>query len=117
MSEQTKKLLSTLGLCARARKLVIGTPMVCERLRSDSERAGTEQRVYAVIEASDTSGNTHARLTSKCTFYGVPHYRLDFSAEELSHAVGKTGATAAVGILDPQLMKAVAEHLPSDENH
>ncbi|MBQ9162581.1 MAG: ribosomal L7Ae/L30e/S12e/Gadd45 family protein [Clostridia bacterium] len=117
MSEQTKKLLSTLGLCARARKLVIGTPMVCERLRSDSERAGTEQRVYAVIEASDTSDNTHAKLTSKCNFYGVPHYRLDIGAVELAHAVGKTGATAAVGILDSQLMRAVAVHLPSDENH
>ena len=28
-----EKLLSTVGLCARARKLVMGTPMVCEALR------------------------------------------------------------------------------------
>jgi len=40
------KLLSTLGLCARARKLVMGTPMVCEALRDK------KTPVIAVLEAS-----------------------------------------------------------------
>lgn len=117
MSEATKKLLSTLGLCARARKLVIGTPMVCERLRSDSERRSSVERVYVVLEASDTSDNTHAKITSKCEFYNVPHYRIDVTAEQLAHAVGKTASTAAVGILDVQLTHAVSTHLQSAENH
>ena len=44
------KLLSTLGLCARARKLVMGTPMVCEALRDK------KNPVIAVLEASDILG-------------------------------------------------------------
>ena len=117
MSEATKRLLSTLGLCARARRLVIGTPMVCERLRSDSERGAAAERVYVVLEAMDTSDNTHAKITSKCKFYNIPHYRIDVTAEQLAHAIGKTAATAAVGILDAQLTQAVRTHLQSTENH
>ena len=66
-----EKLLSTLGLCARARKLVTGTPMICEALRK-----GGKAPVLAVVEAADTSANTHERLLSKCTYYRVPHYRI-----------------------------------------
>ena len=40
-----EKLLSTLGLCARARKLITGTPMVCEALRQ-----GGKAPVLAVLE-------------------------------------------------------------------
>ena len=102
-----EKLLSTLGLCARARKLVMGTPMVCEALR-----AGGKSPVLAVVEASDTSENTHGKLVSKCTYYRVPHYRLTVSTERLARAVGKTGAVAAVGIIDMNLFKALARYLP-----
>jgi hypothetical protein len=92
--------------------------MVCERLRKDSQRAGgTEQKIYAVLEASDTSDNTHSKIVSKCSFYGVGHYRLDIGAELLAHAIGKTGATAAVGITDEQLWRAVSAHLPNSENY
>ena len=62
-----EKLLSTLGLCARARKLVTGTPMVCEALR-----AGGKTPVLAVLEAEDTSAATHEKLVSKCTYYRTP---------------------------------------------
>ena len=51
-----EKLLSTVGLCARARKLLTGTPMVCEAMRS------RKPAVLAVLEASDTSDNTHQKL-------------------------------------------------------
>ena len=104
-----EKLLSTLGLCARARKLVMGTPMVCEAMRD--KRAS----VVAVLEASDTSAGTHKKLTDKCAFYGVPHYRLTASTQQLGHAVGKTGAVAAVGVTDESLYNALAKHLPKGE--
>ena len=104
------KLLSTLGLCARARKLVMGTPMVCEALR-----AGGKTPVLAVLEASDTSENTHGKLVSKCAFYRVPLYRITADTERLARAVGKTGAVAAVGITDEQLFKALGRYLPSQE--
>ena len=76
MGEQREeKLLSTLGLCARARKLVMGTPMICEALRTPP-KGGGKAPVLAVVEASDTSENTHRKLLSKCTYYRVPHYRI-----------------------------------------
>ena len=103
------KLLSTLGLCARARKLVMGTPMVCEAVRSK------KPPVLAVLEASDTSANTHKRLADKCAYYGVPLYRLAADTAQLGRAVGKTGAVAAVGVTDENLYKALADKLPPME--
>ena len=100
------KLLSTLGLCARARKLVMGTPMVCEALRDK------KHPVIAVLEASDTSANTHKKLSDKCGFYNVPLYRLAADTASLGRAVGKTGAVAAVGVTDANLYNALAKHLP-----
>ena len=106
MTTPEEKLLSTLGLCARARKLVMGTPMVCEAVRDP------KAPVVAVLEASDTSDNTHKRLSDKCAFYGVPLYRIAADTSRLGRTVGKTGAVAAVGITDENLYKALAKHLP-----
>ena len=100
-----EKLLSTLGLCRRAGGLVMGTPMVCEAMKD-------KKRVLAVIEASDTSENTHEKLMSKCAFYNVPHYRIEATTQALARTVGKTGAVAAVGITDGNLFKALARYLP-----
>ena len=103
------KLLSTLGLCARARKLVMGTPMVCEALRSG------KPPVLAVLEAADTSAGTHKRLADKCAYYRVPLYRLTADTARLGRAIGKATAVAAVGLTDENLYKAVIPHLPSAE--
>ncbi len=104
----TDRLLSTVGLCARARKLIAGTPMVCEAMRK-----GGKHPVLTVLEASDTSANTHDKLTSKCTYYRVPLYRIPVTTAELGHAIGKSGLVAAVAITDEQLLRAVAVHLPT----
>ena len=99
------KLLSTVGLCARARKLVMGTPMVCETLRSG------KPPILMVLEASDTSENTHKKLSDKCAYYQVPLYRLSADTARLGKAVGKTGAVATVGVTDENLCKALTPHL------
>lgn len=104
------KLLSTVGLCARARRLVMGTPMVCEALRH-----GGKAPVLAVLEASDTSDNTHRKLVSKCSYYRIPLYRIAAPTAGLAKAVGKAGAVAAVGITDPSLLRACARYLPAPE--
>ena len=108
MSAPTRedKLLSTLGLCARARKLVMGTPMVCEALRDK------KNPVIAVLEASDTSGNTHKKLSDKTAFYGVPLYRLTADTARLGRAVGESGGVAAAGVIDERLYQALADKLP-----
>ncbi len=102
-----ERLLSTVGLCARAHKLIMGTPMVCEALRK-----GEKKPILAVLEASDTSNNTHEKLASKCTYYRVPLYRIPASTDELGHAIGKSGLVAAVGITDEQLLRALSRYLP-----
>ena len=102
--KKSEHLLSTIGLCARAGKLVIGTPMVCEALR----KAGA---VVGVLEASDTSDNTHKKLTDKCAFYRKPLYRLEADGAALGHAVGKTGVVAAVAVTDGNLLQAVEKYL------
>ena len=101
-----------IGLCARARKLVVGTPLVCEALRK-----GGRTPVLAVIEAADTSANTHDKLTSKCGFYRTPLYRIEATTEELGHAIGKAGVVAAVGVTDPHLFELVSRYLtPAKED-
>ena len=89
--QDKEHLLSTLGLCARARALVVGTPLLCETLRAGNGR------ILCVLEASDTSANTHKRLTDKCTYYRVPLHRLEADAGTLGRAVGKTGAERLPG--------------------
>ena len=103
--ERDKRLLSTLGLCRRAGGLISGTPMVCEAMR-------VGKGVLAVIEAADTSDNTHEKLISKCDYYHVPHYRIAITTEALGHAIGKSGAVAAVGITHESLFISLRKHLP-----
>lgn len=120
------KLLSTVGLCARARKLIVGTPMVCDALREVPREAPRGARrkegrkngasaLCAVLEAADTSENTHRKLTAKCAYYGVPLYRLSVTTEALARAVGKTGVVASVGITDDSLLRALVRYLPAEE--
>ena len=103
---KAKKCLSTLGLCARAGKLAMGTPQVCEVLRS---RPG---QIVLVLEAADTSENTHKRLTDRCAYYNTELVRLPCAADDLGRAVGKTHPVAAVGVTDAQLVRALRPHLP-----
>ena len=107
-----KKQLSAIGMCMRAGKLLIGPDPICDSMRSFSFKKRGE-RVYVVIEASDTSDNTHKKLTDKCRYYDVPHVRLPIGMGELSEAVGKLRSVAAVGIVDENLYRLV---LAADKN-
>ena len=51
-----KNLLGVIGMCRGAGKAIVGTDMVCEFLRKNSEkkRKNTEEIEVLVIEASDT---------------------------------------------------------------
>lgn len=94
------KLLLTLGLCRRAGKLVIGTPMVCEKMR-------TGHTVCYVFYASDVSDATEKKLRSKCSHYGIPILKIEASREMLGKAVGKCGAVAAVALTDAGFLPAL----------
>ena len=103
-----KKLLGVIGLCRGAGKAIVGVPMICEHLRKQSERYGEVKNVI-VIEASDTSDNTHKRIVDRTTYYHVPAIRLSLDGEALAVAVGKRGGTVgAVGVTDESLAAAIA---------
>lgn len=101
-----QRLLSALGLCARARKLIYGVPMICEAMR----RTG-EGRPLLVLEASDTSDNTHKKITDKCSFYQIKHIRLSTDGETLATALGKTSVLAAVAVCDASMQRLVERAL------
>lgn len=95
-----KRVLGLLGLCARARRLVIGASQVCEALRGTAPG----KTPILVVEADDTSAPTHKRLCDKTTYYHVPRVRLSVHATVLGAAVGKKeAAVAAVGVTEPHL--------------
>ena len=103
------KILSSLGLCAKAGKLIRGVPMICEALR----RSGAS-KVYLVLEACDTSDNTHKKLNDKCNFYNTEKIRLDENGEALASAVGKSGSIGAVAITDVGLSEMVKRHFEAE---
>lgn len=97
------KILSSLGLCAKAGKLIRGVPMVCEAMRKSGAKG-----IFLVLEAGDTSENTHKKLNDKCKFYNIEKIRLDEGGDVLATAVGKGGASiGAVAITDEGLSKMV----------
>ena len=104
-----KKLLGFIGLCRGAGKAVLGTDMVCELLRKISEKRKIEDNDgILVVEASDTSENTHKKISDKCVYYNVKHIRLSATCEELGKAVGKR-AVAAIAINDKSFCRAVLD--------
>ena len=96
-----QRLLSALGLCRKAGKLICGTPLICEALRSDGKKP------YAVIMASDNSENTQKKLRDKCGFYGVELTTPDLDGDQLGRAIGKSGRISAVAITDENLCRLV----------
>ena len=114
-----KNLLLMVGMCRRAGKTVIGTDMVCEFLRKQSEKKSVNGRNNSmdggnidviVLESSDTSPNTHKKISDKCLFYNVKHIRLAAGSEALGKAVGKRAA-ATVAIADESFCRAILTKL------
>ena len=104
MSDQNRALLFSLGLCAKAGKLIYGVPMVCEALKK-------QKSVVAVFSAADNSPNSAKRLSDRCTFYGVSLYTLSVDGDTLSSAVGKSGRLAALAVTDSNLAALVLSKL------
>jgi ribosomal protein L7Ae-like RNA K-turn-binding protein len=101
-----KKLLLSLGLCARAGKLIYGVPMICEAMRK-----GGKKSPLLVFESSDTSENTHKKIADKTAFYGVRTVRLNCDGAALASALGKTSSLAAVAITDEQMCRMAEKHI------
>ncbi len=101
---QTERAQRYLGLAARARALVIGTPLICTAL----SRAVKGKTPLVVLVAEDASANTKKRLTDRTAFYGVACITLPLSCATLAHVIGKKEAlVAAVGVTDENLAAAI----------
>jgi ribosomal protein L7Ae-like RNA K-turn-binding protein len=104
-------LLGALGLCAKARAMLFGVPMICEAL------AG-KKKPYLVVSAADNAENSAKRLRDKCAFYNVRLAICGVSGAELAHAVGKTGHLAAVALTDENLCHLIEKRLSElSEDH
>ncbi len=100
------KLLSSLGLCVRAGRVIFGVPLIC-----DAMRRGGKDAPRLVLEAADTSDNTHKRITDKCAYYGVTCIRLSCDGATLAQALGKRAVLAAVAITDDRMAEMVKQHM------
>lgn len=90
-------MLSLLGLCVKAGKLVSGETAVLNAVRSGEAKL--------VVIASDASENTRKRFTDKCRYYGIE--TMSFATkDELSRAIGKRDR-AVVAVTDEGFAKAL----------
>ena len=98
----------SLGLSSKAGKLIYGVPMIIEAMQKG-------KKVYLVIEAGDTSDNTHKKITDKCSFYGVEKIRIDADGGELASRIGKSSSLAAVAITDESFYKMVSKNISDNQ--
>ncbi len=107
MKEIEAKALAYLGFAVRAGRAVIGVPLICEALKKTPNGRG--KAPFIVLEAADTSANTHKRITDRTAYYKTPAVRLLLDGAALATAVGKRGGTVgAVGVTDRNLAAAIA---------
>ena len=97
------RILSSLGLCSKAGKLIFGVPMIIEAMQKG-------KKIYLVLEAGDTSDNTHKKITDKCSFYGVEKIKLDFDGGTIASFVGKSSSLAAIAITDEGFYKMITKY-------
>jgi len=98
------KVLSTLGICRKAGKTVMGVDSVCKRMRESGD-------VYVVLAAEGISENSKKKLSDKSAFYGVPVFFTDFDMIALGSAVGNNSGSACVGITDKGLADSIGKNL------
>ena len=107
-NDATQRAMRLLGLAARAGRTVVGVPLICTAL----QRGAKDKTPLLVVEAADSSANTHKRITDRTMFYGVRTVRADVDCAALALAVGKRDAlVAAVGVTEPHLAKEIGEAL------
>ena len=103
---QQDRILSMLGLAARAGKIASG--------EFSTEKAVKSGSASLVIVSEEASENTKKMFHDKCSFYQVPIY-LYASKEALGNAIGKQ-FRASLAVLDEGFAKSLEEKLINREN-
>ena len=96
--------LGAIGICAKARKLIMGVPMICEAMKAG-------KRIFLVLEPCDNASNSSKRLHDRCAYYNVPMHTLALDGEALAAAVGKKARLGAVAVTDEHLYRLVLSSL------
>ncbi len=99
------KLLNFLGLCRRAGKLVIGKEVVTEEV--------ARRKVKLVLVSSDISKNTEKKILIACQRNDVKALKLPRKKEQISAAIGKFCAVAAV--MDAGFAKKLIELIQNEK--
>jgi len=60
-----------------------------------------------VLVAYDASANTKKRVFNCCIHYECECREIPVKTEELAHALGNRGMTAAVALTDPHMVKGI----------
>ena len=98
---QQDKILSMLGLAAKAGKIASG--------EFSTEKAVQSHQAFLVIISAAASENTKKMFRNMCSFYQVPMY-LYASKEALGNAIGKQ-LRASLAVLDEGFAKSLEEKL------
>ena len=92
-----------LGIAKKGGRIIIGAPMIIEHIQ---KKKAIDPDEFLVLEANDTSENTHKKLSDKCNYYNIRHIQIDATCCELGASLGKR-AVAAVAILGADMCRGV----------
>ena len=95
------KVLSMIGLAARAGKVVSG--------ECSTEKAVKSSKAHLVIVAEDASENTRKMFRNMCAYYDVPYQEYG-TKDELGHWTGKE-MRASICILDEGFARSVLKKI------
>ncbi len=93
------RILSLLGLAARARKIVSGEEFVIKGIQSN--------HLYFILITNDAAENIRKKVIDKCNYYNIP-YKVAFNRDELGHAIGKF-SRVVVGVKDQGFAKGLKQ--------
>ncbi len=91
--------LSTMGLCYKAGKLIIGFDAVCDKIKNNSSD------IAAVLISEDVSEKTKKEILFIAGKYSVHVKQLHFSMDEIGKVFNKKTAVAAC--LDEGFFKSI----------
>jgi len=98
---QKDRILSMLGLAAKAGKVVSG--------EFSTEKAVKSGQAFLVVVSQEASENTKKMFCNMCSFYHVPIY-MYANKEALGNAIGKQ-FRASLAVLDQGFAKSLEEKL------
>ena len=97
-----KKIISLIGIAKKAGKVISGTEMTVESVRSAKKSS-----VKLIVCSGDASANTVKRINNPSGFYGIPVIRLTVVKTELARTVGHPSELSVIGITDTGFAEAM----------